>query len=469
MRWEGRKPEIGGNIMSLKQNLLVYSVAVILLLGVVGCDALPLTSGEEDGLSASGVVETVDVTIAPEIAGRVVEIYVAEGDSVEEGELLFRLDDEILLSQRQLAVTSLDAAETSLATTQTGLKMAEATLRTAEASVDTVAANAEVELLAAQKALDDLYKAHGVTRSEAARNLAAANRALREAQYRLDNFTVPMNQRDLTTMEAIEVMKAKLDAAREAFEPYKYKESSDDRRKELKEDLDEAQSDYDTAIRRLEYETDMESAQSALNKAMQDLETLKDGPDPNDVAVLEASIVAAETAPSQAEATVEQAQVGLTQAQAQLEQGEKAVAQAQATLNLIDTQMKENQRVSACIRGCIGAQYQPGRGAQPGRLGVDDWAVGGADGYGVYPRKPVWQHQPRRSRRIKGGLVPRGSLRCSGRAHRRPGGVHAAQRPDPGGAQHHGLCHRVGGRGPGGQAQAWHAGGCGFWSMNNPL
>ena len=185
-------------------------LTLVLLWGLVGCESLPFISDDEAGIRASGVVETVEVAIAPEIGGRVVEIYVAEGDAVTNDEPLFRLDEELLNSQRQLAVTSLEAAESNLSTAQTGLEMAEATLRTAEASVDTVTVNAEVELLAAQKAMDDLHKSHGVTLSEAYRNLADANRAVREAQYRLDNFTVPTNQRDMTAIEAIAEMKIRL-------------------------------------------------------------------------------------------------------------------------------------------------------------------------------------------------------------------------------------------------------------------
>jgi multidrug efflux pump subunit AcrA (membrane-fusion protein) len=352
--------------MSSKKILLGIMMAAFLLWGAVGCDALPGGSGSEDGISASGVVETVEVAIAPEIGGRVVEIHVAEGDAVSEGDPLFRLDDELLLSQRQLAVTSLEAAQSQLSTAQTGLEMAEATLRTAEAGVETVAANAEVELLATHKALDDLYKTHGVSLSAASQAVADANRAVREAQYRLDNFTVPTDQRDMTALEAIEVMKVRLDAARDAFEPYKYKDSSDPTRKDLREDLDEAQSDYDAAIRRLEYETDFASAQAALDLAIEDFETLQAGPDPDDVAMLEAQIAAAESAPNQAQATVEQVEVGLSQAQAQMDQAEKAVEQSQATLDLIDTQLKKIT-VTAPISGVVlvrnieqGVVLQPG-------------------------------------------------------------------------------------------------------------
>jgi multidrug resistance efflux pump len=323
-------------------------------------------SNQDEGLTASGAVEVVQVTVAPEVGGRVVEVYVGEGDTVQEGDLLFRIDDELLQSTRKQAVTTLEAAQATLESTQAGIEMADATLVTAEANVETVVANADVELLAAQKALDDLYKAHDVALSEASRNVAAANRALREAQYRLDNFTVPTKQRDMTAMEAVEVMRERLDEAREAFEPYKYMSSSNSTREDLKDDLDEAQSDYDAAIRRLEYETDLEGTKANLDKALQDLETLQDGPDPNDIAVLEAQIEAAKIAPKVAEATVEEARVGRDQAQAQSDQAEKAIAQAQASLDLIDTQMNKLNVIAAVSGVIMVRNVQPGEVLQPG-------------------------------------------------------------------------------------------------------
>jgi multidrug resistance efflux pump len=352
--------------MRLNRKLLCYLIAMSLLWGLVGCDSMPLTSGDEGGLSASGVVETVEVAVAPEIGGRVVEVYVAEGDPVAGGDPLLRLDDELLRSQRRLVVAALEAAQSNLATAQTGVEMAEASLRAAEANLETVAANAEVESLAASRELDELYKSHGVMLSEAFRGVATANRALREAQYRLDNFTVPLDQKDMTALEGVAAMRARLDEAREAFEPYKYRDSSDSTRQDRKEDLDEAQSDYDSAVRRLEYETDFENAQALLDKALDDLETLQAGPDPDDVAVLEARLAAAESAPKGAQAAVEQARVGLAQAGSQLDGAGKAVEQAGASLDLIDAQMAKLSLAAPATGVVLVRVVEPGEVLQPG-------------------------------------------------------------------------------------------------------
>jgi multidrug resistance efflux pump len=124
--------------------------------------------------------------------------------------------------------------------------------------------------------------------------IAAANRAVRDAQYQFDNFTVPTNMNKFSAMEAIDEMKVLLDQARDAFEPYRYKSSSDAKRQDLKDDLENAQSDYNTAVRRLEYETTLEGAQTRLENSIDDYESLLEGPDLDDVAAAEERVKAAE-------------------------------------------------------------------------------------------------------------------------------------------------------------------------------
>lgn len=337
-----------------KARRIIIPLVLILSLVVAGAWYFfqDRNTNAQGSIEASGTVEAIEVLIAPELSGRVAEVLVEKGDYAEAGDPLLRLDDELLRSQRQRAVAAMETAQANLAAAQTGLSMAQATLKAAEANREAVLANTEAELVPTQQALDDLYKNADVARALAEQAVAVANRAVREAQYMLDNFTVPTDQQKLTALEGVAVMKAQLDEARQAFEPYKYKSSGDPTREDLKEALDEAQSDYDAAVRRLEYETAVERAQTQLDKALRDLEAVQDGPHPNDVTKLEARIAAIEAAPKQAEAAVEQTRVGVEQAQAALEQGEKTVVQAQAELDLIDVQI-EKLVVSASSSGVV--------------------------------------------------------------------------------------------------------------------
>jgi multidrug resistance efflux pump len=324
-----------------KNKRIIAPIIVVTLLLVAG--ALYLAFGRDqatDGdIVASGTVEATEVQIASELSGRVAEVMAAKGELVEAGDPLMRLDDVLLQSQRQRALTALESAQANLTTAQTGLTLAQAALVAAEANSESAAATAQIELLTASQALDDLYDTNSVAQAEMMRTIAAANRAVREAQYTLDNFTVPLEQTGLTAFEAVEIMKERLDQAREAFEPYKHLSSSNETREDRLDDLNEAQSDYDSAVKRLEYETAVKQAQARLDKALEDFAAIQDGPDPDDVALLEARIAAAQAAPKQAEAAVEQARVGVEQAEARLEQAQASVEQAQAELDLIEVQL----------------------------------------------------------------------------------------------------------------------------------
>ena len=209
--------------------------------------------------------ESVDLSFVS--SGEVAEVLVAEGDQVKAGDVLARLGD------------------------QEPLKAA--------------IANAEVELYNAQQALDGLYDDLEIARAQALQAISQANRDVRDAQYQLDNYTIPANQDDLTAIEAVTVMKDALDQARQDFEPYKDRSSNDDTRERLKDELDSAQSDYNAAVRRLEYEVELAQAQARLDKALKDFDALEDGPDADALRAAELRMAAAEAALESAHAALD--------------------------------------------------------------------------------------------------------------------------------------------------------------------
>ncbi len=74
-------------------------------------------------LSFTGNLEpTSTVYVIPQVPGRVVEILVGEGDLVQEGQLLVRMDDEVVAYQRDQARASLKAAEAQLEQATSGLR-----------------------------------------------------------------------------------------------------------------------------------------------------------------------------------------------------------------------------------------------------------------------------------------------------------------------------------------------------------
>ncbi len=102
---------------------------------------LALAETETSDLTASGFIEAEEVSIAPELGGRVVGLLVDEGDEVKAGQVLVRLDGTLLEAQIEVAQAALDVAEAGLAQARAGarpeqIRQAEAALAQAEAARD---------------------------------------------------------------------------------------------------------------------------------------------------------------------------------------------------------------------------------------------------------------------------------------------------------------------------------------------
>ena len=73
---------------------------VIVAFGLAGCNLGGSSQPYSEALEASGIIEAEDILISAQAGGRVLEVLVDEGRSVESGDLLLRLDAELLLAQR---------------------------------------------------------------------------------------------------------------------------------------------------------------------------------------------------------------------------------------------------------------------------------------------------------------------------------------------------------------------------------
>lgn len=65
-------------------------------------------------LTASGTVETTEINVAPEVAGKIMVVDVQEGDAVHVGDVLVHFDDSILKDQRTIASANLETAKIAL-------------------------------------------------------------------------------------------------------------------------------------------------------------------------------------------------------------------------------------------------------------------------------------------------------------------------------------------------------------------
>ena len=213
-------------------------------------------------VSASGsgqLIPASEISLGFDQTGTLSELDVAVGDLVKQGDLLARLQ-----------------------TNDT------------EDSINSSIADAQLSVVTAENAIKTLYDNADISRTTALSDIATYAQAVRDAQYQLENYTMPLVLEGLGAVEAVDKMKAELDAALKAFDPYRYYSPNNETRKSLLVDLNLAQSNYDAAVKRLNYEYVLEVAQANLDKARRDYDKYKDGPAPDDLKQAEAELASAQ-------------------------------------------------------------------------------------------------------------------------------------------------------------------------------
>lgn len=222
------------------KTILVLSVAVLLL---AACGQSPAATPEatviptvmaDTAIISEGRLEAVRfVEIALNASGLVSEVLATEGQQVEAGQVLARLEGS-------------DA-------------------RTLEAA-----------------------------QAAATEDLTAAFRAVRDAQFKLDEFVVPSDFAGLTPTDAVAKTREKLDAARAAYEPYEHLGQNNKTGREYRKRLDDAWSKYRRAIQWMELESNVNAAQERLDHAQKDVDALQDASFGEDTAGRRAALANAE-------------------------------------------------------------------------------------------------------------------------------------------------------------------------------
>jgi HlyD family secretion protein len=139
------------------------------------------TSVSSTSLTASGTVETTEINVAPEIAGKIMAVNVQEGDTVHVGDLLVHFDDSILKDQRTIAAANLEMAKIALV---------QLTSPAAIANVQKAIAQDRQDIDNAQQAYDN--QKYFTTNQDAVQNahasLVLAQQALEDAQATYDDI-----------------------------------------------------------------------------------------------------------------------------------------------------------------------------------------------------------------------------------------------------------------------------------------
>jgi multidrug resistance efflux pump len=321
---------------------------------------LELAEPEAPGLTASGFIEAEEIDIAPELGGRVTELLAEEGDDVEAGDVLVRIDGSLLEAQIETAQAGVAIADAQLAQVKAGARPQQ--IRQAEA-----------DLAQAEAARDGAYQVWQDTI------------AIRDNPQELDaEITLARSQVETLAAELAEAIALK-DAAVIAYDQYwDAKESFADKLENMRKQLKDIPADMrpslpteipaQLAFHMIPYQywkawVGVNTADARLQGAriaLNDLLAMRDNPQD-----LNAQLDAAETEYQATTATVEQARAQLAALRSgateeQIAAAEAQVEQARAALNKLLTE-RDKLTIAAPVGGLVLAlSIHQGELAAPG-------------------------------------------------------------------------------------------------------
>jgi HlyD family secretion protein len=238
---------------------------------------LPQTKTVTESIAASGRLRgELETSVGARISGRVASVLVREGDRVRQGQVLARLDDEVLRSQ--------------LSQTQDAVLTARATLRQAEDAIAT--AQSQVALASRKPLASDVTRLKADTNQAVAvaeARLAGARQKLIVTQRRLEELKKGPREEEIDATEA---------QVRQAEASLAQAERDKNRQAQLAKEGAVAQAAADQA------ETGFWVARRTLENAQARLRQLKAGTRPEQLEQAEADVKSAQADVRAAEATI---------------------------------------------------------------------------------------------------------------------------------------------------------------------
>jgi len=319
----------------MKKHLYLLATLIIVLSTVLSACASFNGTNTTD-LKASGTISARKVNIAPQIGGQVVSVSYEEGAQVKTGDELFRLDDSLLRSQRNVAAASLETAQAAVVVAEAGLASAQVQYDLAiKAALSAESPNRTADWLTDMPADFDLpawYFSKAEQMESAHAYLVTTEKALSQAEENLSSIVQRAASQGFLDIEkrladarlAYQITQSVLDKANEAQAGQALKDEAQTAFDDAKADLEDAQQDYDKALT-TEGAVDVLEARAKVSIARETYKTALDYSRALETGLDAPSVIAAKKALEQAEAVVQQAKV--------------ATHQAQANLELIDAQM----------------------------------------------------------------------------------------------------------------------------------
>lgn len=262
--------------------ILLISILTFLTILLTACGSAQTTPTPAPVIDAGAVIAEGhilphrDITLFFTVRGRVDQILVEEGQTVKKGTVLIRL------ANREQAEAALAAAN--------------------------------LELTIAQQAFDEFMHTTDIHRARAWQTYMQAQAERGKAEREWEKLNLDNIEDDIEDAQAdVRKYKKELEDAQEEFNRYKDLDKNNSQRKQAKTNLEKAEENYNEAVRKLEQITRkrdevrarLDSALAAEAEAKRKYDLTKDGPDAEQLALLEARLNNAKAQVAAAQNTLE--------------------------------------------------------------------------------------------------------------------------------------------------------------------
>ena len=321
----------------MKNKKVLRLVSVIFVLMAAACSGLSINGNNSGDLNSSGRISALQVDIAPEVGGIVSAIEVEEGDTIQAGDVLFRIDDTLLQAQYDQAAAMVGVAESSVESANAQLALAKLQL---ELTLQGVREQERVTINSVWKKdqpddfdLPNWYFFDAENLNAIEQEIDTAIEAL---AFELENLEAVMGNSSSTDLITTEQRLAKAQAAYQVADQTLDQTKSADERETLEDfaqglldeasaELDAAQIEYDRVLTTsaaqdvLDARSQVVVAQRRYDNSLDYLAQHQVGEQSLQVEAAKAAVTMAETGVAQAESNLRQAQAAFEMIEIQLD------------------------------------------------------------------------------------------------------------------------------------------------------
>lgn len=137
----------------MKKRIIIF--AIILLIAVTVLVVFFAQKGKRAvTIQTTGVVEGVEVNLSPKVSGRISEICCDEGERVEKGQIVIKLESDDLRASVEQARAGVDKSKADVRVSESAIENAKANIQNAEAEIK----SSEADVEKARAVMDDAKK-----------------------------------------------------------------------------------------------------------------------------------------------------------------------------------------------------------------------------------------------------------------------------------------------------------------------